>query len=435
MEELYNWPWVEAQVTQTIEVWNRCAAPPMQPGPQYSHREQRKREKAYDEGLRTVEREVKRAPRGKAERLETQRRMVAAFSRFAAIALGLQGEAVNLLTHNFLPAGTQLARWARRFDASLGVADTIQACRNAWTVCGLQPLLGELMEMTPSIIGYSLLYPYSDNYLDHERASSADKLDFSRRFRARLCGDSLLPRNQREAAVWALVHLIEEQYSRRDYPQVFDSLLAIHQAQEESIAQLKSGACDDTEVLRISCAKGGASVLADACLCRGWLREDESRLAFEWGVLLQLGDDLQDVREDLRHGSKTLFTHAAAERMPLDGLVIQLLNFSDQVAERMDRLPNGTPALKHLLRMSWRSLIVMAVANAQEFFSSTFLVELERSSPFRFNFQRARNERLMGRKGLNTVIFDAFVEAGDEDHDALPSPVGRMESCLVLSAY
>ena len=36
------------------------------------------------------------------------------------------------------------------------------------------------------------------------------------------------------------------------------------------------------------------------------MNEEESRLGFEWGALLQLGDDLQDVREDLRRGSATL---------------------------------------------------------------------------------------------------------------------------------
>ena len=45
---------------------------------------------------------------------------------------------------------------------------------------------------------------------------------------------------------------------------------------------------------------------------RGWLNEEESRFAFEWGVLLQLGDDLQDVREDMQRGSVTLFSRAAA---------------------------------------------------------------------------------------------------------------------------
>jgi hypothetical protein len=436
MEQLYNWSWVEAQVVRAIDAWHGTAACGAPGGPLYSPQEQQKRENAYDDGLRAVEREARRAPRSPAERLQAKRQMVAAFPPFAALALGLEGPTVKLLTDGFLPVGTQLAQWARRFDPTLSIADLIQACRNAWTACGLQPLLGEPMRITPSILGYSLLYPYSDNYLDHQQVSTAQKLQFSARFRDRLRGKRFLALSHREAAVWRLVKLIEEQYPRQRFPEVFDCLLAIHQAQEKSISQLSvCGPCDVAEVLRISCAKGGTSVLADACLSRGWLNQEESQFSFDWGVLLQLGDDLQDVREDLRRGSVTLFSNAVAMRKPLDSLVLQLLNFSERVASRMDRMPNGTAMLKDLLRMSWRSLIVMAVADAQEFFSSAFLVELERSSPFRFDFLRARNQRLAGRQGLYAVLFDAFLEVGEGDQVSLPWPENRIKLPLASDAH
>src|SRR5271154_7094589 len=262
MRQLYSWPWVQAQVTQTIAVWNGSAAQPAQRGRHYSPNEQQKRERAYDRELRAVEHEAKRSPRTKARRIETQERITASFARFSATALDLEPKAVKLLTDDFLPVGTKLAQWARRFDPALSMADITQACRNAWTACGLQPLLGDRIEITPSILGYSLLYPYSDNYLDRKDVSSEAKLHFSERFRGRLRGEVLPARDDREVALWALVGLIEGQYPRSRYPQVFECLLAIHRAQEESIAQLKSrGHRDDTEVLRISCAKGGSSVL------------------------------------------------------------------------------------------------------------------------------------------------------------------------------
>ena len=421
MHPLYSWPWVEAQVAQTIEVWNGGAAQAPQDGPRYSPREQQKREAAYDQGLHAVEREAKRNPRTKAERIKAHDRILESFARFSATALDLEGGAVKLLTDDFLPVGTKLARWARRFDPSLGMADIIQACRNAWTACGLQPLLGQRIGMTSSILGYSLLYPYSDNYLDREDICAEAKLRFSERFRGRLLGERFRAQDYREAALWILVQLIEEQYPRARYPQVFDCLLAIHRAQEESIAQVKSSThSGDAEVLRVSCAKGGSSVLTDACLAHGRLSVEESRFAFEWGVLLQLGDDLQDVREDMRRGSVTLFSRAAALGRPLDGLVIQLLNFSEQVGVRMDDLPNGTETLKKLLRMSWRSLIIGAVANSHEVFSSGFLDEAERWSPFRFEFLRTRNMRLTSRQGLYAVLFDAFLDAGEGDDGGLP---------------
>lgn len=426
MQPIYSWSWVEAQVEQTIAVWDSAAANSTLDGAQYTRKQQQAREKAYDQALRAVEREVKRAPRTKADRIKTQDHIVAAFARFSATALDLEGETVHLLTDDFLPVGTKLARWARQFDPNLGMADIIQACRNAWTACGLQPLLGIRMGMTPSVLGYSLLYPYSDNYLDREDISAEEKLRFSERFRSRLRGDGVPAQDYREAALWTLVKLIEEQYPRAGYPQVFDCLLAIHRAQEESLAQQRR--CnhhDDASLLRMSCAKGGTSVLADACLAHGWLSEEESRFSFEWGVLLQLGDDLQDVREDLRRGSVTLFSRAALLSRPLDALVIQLLNFSEKVGARMDHLPNGSQTFKKLLRMSWRSLIIGAVANSHEFFSPAFIEQAERWSPFRFAFLRARNERLTSRQGLYATLFEAFLESRESGYGELPLPQDR----------
>ena len=277
--------------------------------------------------------------------------------------------------------------------------------------------------MTPAIVGYSLLYPYSDNYLDNERTSTERKLQFSGRFRDRLCGLHLCPRDRHEDAVWAMVALIEAQYPRRSYPRVYESLLAIHQAQENSIAQQKrSKHLSDADVLRLSCAKGGTSVLADACLCHGSLTDAEARFAFSWGVLLQLGDDLQDVQEDLKQGSATLFTRTAKAGIPLDGLVRQLLDFSTQVADQVDALPHGDAPLKRLLRMSWRSLIVMAVARSHRFFTPAFLADVEPTSPFRFEFLRARHKRLSGRSGLYRMLFESFLQSAYADLTHVPEP-------------
>src|SRR6185312_99691 len=322
-----------------------------------------------------------------------------------------------LLTDDFLPVGTTLARWARRFDETLSMADIIQACRNAWTACGLQPLLGAKVRITPAIIGYSLLYPYSDNYLDDERITAKEKLRFSERFRSLLQGEVLSHMNRREQALGLLIAAIEGQYPRDRYPQVFECLLAIHQAQEQSVAQPESGGdYGDIELLRKSCAKGGSSVVADACLVHGALDEKGSRFAFEWGVLLQLGDDLQDVRDDMRRGAITLFSRGAASGRPLDNLAVQLLNFGEEVGASMDKLPNGAGTLKALLKMSWRSLIITAVAYSHEFFSTGFLKEAERCSPFRFGFLRERQARLASRQGLYTMLFDIFLESeGDEE--------------------
>jgi len=420
MEGRYSWSWVEARVAETSALWSACANPRVPEARRYTTADQTRREQAYDEALEAVEAALKRGrnARGAAARRATEQHVTALFARFSAVALDLDSDAIALLTDDFLPAGTRLARWARRFDPELSMPDIIQACRNAWTACGLQPLLGERVQLTPSILGYSMLYPYSDNYLDRDDLPPDAKLRMSARFRERLRGERLAVENDLEAALWRLVELIEAQYPRSRFPDVFDCLLAIHRAQEHSIAQVKSRA-SDADLTLLSCAKGGTSVLADACLARGWLNEEEIRFAFDWGVLLQLGDDLQDVREDLLRGSMTLFSSPTARGEHLDACVIQLLTFAEHVGAEMENLPTGSPTLKGLLRMSWRSLILMAVAATHEHFSPQFLADAETFSPFRFAFLRERRERLAGRQGLYTMLFEALVGEAETDA-ALP---------------
>ena len=430
MEHRFSWLWVEMQAAAAIAKWNSCATKHAGDFPRFDEAEQQLREDEYDRALHLVEDEAKALRRRPLERSAAQQRIMAVFPRFATVALGLEDDAVHMLTDSFLPLGTKFAHWAKRFDPELTMTDTIQACRNAWTVCGIQPLVGDRMQLTPAIVGYSLLYPYSDNYLDDGRISSAQKLAFSRRFRDRLCGLHIKPENRHEAVVWAMVRLIEEQFPRRLYPRVYECLLAIHQAQENSLAQMKQNiSCASPDLLQLSFAKGGTSVLADACLCHGYLNEAQARFAFDWGVLLQLGDDLQDVQEDLKNGSTTLFSRAAGKGIVLDSLVRQLMVFSEQVADEAERLPDGDPVLKRLLRGSWRSLILMAVARSYRFFSAAFLDELEPMSPFRFAFQRKRHKYLSGRRGLYKVLFDAFLES-EVDLPELPCPEEWLQYAL-----
>jgi hypothetical protein len=251
------------------------------------------------------------------------------------------------------------------------------------------------------------------HYLDKDSLAVDEKLRFSRRFLRMLQGGAVIAANHQDAAIAALIKLIESEYPRAEYPDVFDSLVAIHRAaQENSIRQFRQGrSLERAEVLRVSSEKGGTSVLADACLLRPTLSTDEIRVAFEWGVLLQLGDDLQDVQDDLERGSVTLFSLAAASGKPMDFLAVKLLQYGEKVGDTMAKLPNGQPYLKELLRMNWRSLTIGAIAISGKFFSKEFLDQAERASPFRFQFLRARRERIDGRSGLNTRIFEALLEA------------------------
>ena len=61
MEEHFNWAWVEAQAAQSSAAWKACAQRSLPALPRSTRNEQRAHEKAYDQSLRAVEREARRA--------------------------------------------------------------------------------------------------------------------------------------------------------------------------------------------------------------------------------------------------------------------------------------------------------------------------------------------------------------------------------------
>ena len=358
-----------------LSTWRRSTGglPPL--GRPYTIQEQTEKEAAVDRALVNFE----------TASLDSTVEM---FARLACLALDIEDrQTESLLREDFWIVAVDLASQARRMDSSVSAGDILQACRNAWTACGLQALLGALPRLTSPVFAYSMLYPYSDNFLDNPNISHAAKLCFSARFRLRLAGD-LVPFDGLEHIVWKLVSLIEGYWPRQSYPAVYEALLAIHDAQEKSLEQQRSA----SGILRLSFAKGGASVLADAYLAKGSLSEAEQRFAFGWGVLLQLGDDLQDLTSDREQGFHTLFS--AAANGSLDDLTSQTLRFAGAVIESLDALPNGAEHLKELLRKNSISLLITAAGEQSGYYSPAYLRELERYSPLRFDFLKSHKRRI-----------------------------------------
>ena len=234
-------PWVKAHVAaqhRALERVRRCRAAAAAVYPSPSRRNARK---PTTRACGAVEDELKAYPRTREERGAQQERLVASFGRFATTALGLEDDAVHMITHEFIPVGTELARWTRRFDPAMTKTEIVQACRNAWTACGLQPLLGRTTELTPSILAYSLMYPYSDNYIDRADIPAAAKSEFSARFRERLRGDGPPPLERTRGRAVDAGRYGRGGVSAPPLPAGLRSMLAIHAAQERSIAQLKNG--------------------------------------------------------------------------------------------------------------------------------------------------------------------------------------------------
>ena len=71
----------------------------------------------------------------------------------------------------------------KKFNPNIKMADVGQAIRNVWIMNLIQMLLSKETQLTPSIFGYSMLYPYTDNYLDDTGISIEKKMAISHVFK------------------------------------------------------------------------------------------------------------------------------------------------------------------------------------------------------------------------------------------------------------
>lgn len=276
---------------------------------------------------------------------------------------------------------------AEEFDPSMDVMDIFQAIRNVWIMNSIQILYGMDVKLTPSIFAYSMLYPYSDNYLDDSNISTDDKIEFNNRFRNWLLGLDDTPINKNEEHIKALVRKIEDEYNRDNYPEVYESLLYIHTSQVESLKQQKNKTIPyEKDILGISLEKGGASVLADGYLVRGKLNEDEMNFCFGYGIFLQIIDDLQDIDEDLENNNMTILSQLA-KGYPLDKLINKLINFINEFFLN-ENIYNSKDAmrLKQVIQDSSMIMLFEAISNNKNRFSKDYVKEIESYSYVRFSY-------------------------------------------------
>lgn len=275
----------------------------------------------------------------------------------------------------------------KEFDPKMGVYDIFQAIRNVWIMNSIQVLFDMEVKLTPSIFSYSMLYPYSDNYLDDSNISARDKIEFSKKFRRWLTGANDSPSNNMEKNIYDLVMRIEGEFERKIYPEVFDSLLAIHMAQEQSLLQQKEKTLPfEKDIIGISFEKGGTSVLADGYLVRGQLDRVEAEFMFCYGIFLQIIDDLQDIDEDSISKHMTIFSQIY-DKYPLDRLINKLMNFIDRFFENENIFTsNEAKELKRVIHDCSSIMILEAISKNKDKFSKRYIKEIESYSIVRFSY-------------------------------------------------
>jgi hypothetical protein len=309
------------------------------------------------------------------------------------------------LAEQFIDPFTKMAHefitLAYQFDPNLKPSDIRQALRNLWTAGSLQFIFKQAPYSSPAIFAYSMLYPYTDNYLDDPGIPLSVKRELNQKFKARLAGGAFSCLNSYERALDHLVGLIENQFPRLKYPDVYRGLLAIHQAQSASLLfQLQPTAPYENDILGISFQKGGCSVLADGYLVNGDLTEAEAAFCFGYGVFLQLVDDLRDAQKDFQNGQMTIFSQIAL-KWPLDRLTNRTIHFSRRILKMLESLEkevNNAPqngkmslekaaqVLKELIQNSVNFLILEGIARNQNLYSKDYLNQIKEHTPFRLPY-------------------------------------------------
>ncbi|WP_207753595.1 hypothetical protein [Clostridium paridis] len=302
----------------------------------------------------------------------------------------------------FLISTSRFIKECKYFDSTLPFTDIGQALRNVWIINIFQEVLGKKIEFTSAILGYSLLYPYTDNFLDNTTISIHSKKTFNTNLYKRLEGELIAPASSHEEQVFNLISLIEAKYNRECYPNVYNSLLYIQNAQEKSLMQQGYKSIPyEVDILDISIEKGGSSVLADGYLIDGNLSDEEEIFAYGYGFILQLCDDLQDLKDDLVNNHMTLMSQLSG-KYPLDTIVSKLINLTTHIIDSSTCFRSKNSSfLKSFIKNNCILMILFAITDSKNFFSKDYISYIEQFLPYTLRYTRNLKNKLM--KKLNKL--------------------------------
>jgi hypothetical protein len=367
-------------------------------GSRHSPGEQAINAREADRLIAFVEKAVKRQMLNREQTEALDRQIIQLFSQYCENHLDFsRAECQMIFTVQHLQATRDFIQEARQFDAGLTAAALHQALRNVWVMNNVQILLQKQVRNTPSIFSYSLFYPYTDNMLDAPTHTNAEKQRFYKAFGERLAGTHVTASNRLEDKVFPLVSRIENEFARQEYPQVYEGMLAILQAQlaAHQFPPRKE------RLLDAAFLKGGSSVMAHGPLVAGQLGVEQLRFLFGYGVLLQLIDDLQDLQEDTRLEFRNYFTDTAKDQ-PLDRVASKLFRFQSAVFATNPFRTELSPFMTSLLEKGCTMLVLHAIACNPNYYSSGFYAAVDQASPLGNNYRFTNKESLL-EKGYSMI--------------------------------
>lgn len=295
---------------------------------------------------------------------------------------------------------------AHHFDPGLKWVDIYQAARNVMTANFVQLVLGLPVKLTPSIFAYSMLYPYTDNYLDAADITLEMKSGFNDRFYKRIIGETVVPLDERETRISELFDMIEKEWDRRLYPDVYESLKAIYSAQVKSLDLIGMDSSPfEKDILRVSMEKGGTSVLADGFLAAGSLTEEQVNLFFGFGSFTQLMDDFEDIELDRRDDRCSIFT-VTSPYWKLDNLTNRFIHYGRTVLLPLNQY--ASPAIPYLLSIMDKVIdayLIETIRTNRPYFNQSYIRRANGYSPFKPDCIRKQKRKFSRHKiGLDLLM-------------------------------
>lgn len=342
---------------------------------------------------------VKEYPRDKTRQEEWIEEFVQSLKRYGKSNLKISDIYIDsVFKQGFIDTTWEFVEKVKAFDPQMGIENVYQALRNVWIMNALQIYMGLEMKFTEAIFAYSLIYPYTDNYLDDARLSLDEKFRMTQNLKNWLEGISTEPEDTQLKRIFLLIKKIEAQFDREKFPGVYQSLLSIFNGQIKSLTQQRKQSLPyETNILDISFEKGGTSVLADGYLVKGNLSDEEADFCFGFGLFLQLADDIQDIGEDIENSHMTIFSQNA-EASKLDQLSNKLFHFMPFVLEtKLKETNQDRKKLRELILDNCNFLVMEAIGKNRAFFSKNYLEKIEGFFPVRFPFLKTLRKKVKAR--------------------------------------
>ncbi len=96
------------------------------------------------------------------------------------------------------------------------------------------------------------------------------------------------------------------------------------------------------------------------------MTKEEIEFCIGYGFLLQISDDLQDIKEDLKYNHKTIITEMA-KGGTLDKVVNKLINFTIELIDSF-KINNKNKSVITMIKNDCLMLILFSVVYNAEFF-------------------------------------------------------------------